>query len=383
MTTRRRRVWLVAAVLVAAALWWRGGTAPAPSAASQVAVRSPASVRSAARSVVPAGDTAELNRELQDPAQVAKYLALYKQANHYAPTTLRLLPGMDDALEPDRRFATDTPVMRVRNLYTRPSHRLYYRFETDKIRYVAPEPIELKLTVFRGDEARAPIDVTVGPVSVSHIDRAGQSTALGTVTLVQISTGVYAARYAPARGSDPGEDEVLQLEVTWQLADGTGKPVHDRMLIHDTPAPAASFTGRFTDQLEDGSLRVDVEVDSTRAGAAQISANLFGSDGEPPVATALASPTLPRGRSWVTLSFYGLALRERGISGPYVVKTVRGHFPSTTSAGRGGEIARFAGSYTTHAYPLSSFTTQEWDSPDKRAGIAAYETELARLRARP
>jgi hypothetical protein len=326
---------------------------------------------------------AETHQLSQDPAVVALYLEQFKAANRYAPTTVPLMPGMTDVLEPDRVPVSDKPVMSVRNLYTKPEYRLFYRFETNKGRYVAPEPVQLRLTVFRGEHKREPVAVKVAPVSVRRLDASGQPTGLGTVELKESSPGEYTATYLPGTRHGSQEDELLQFEVGWTFDDAKLKPAQERALVQYTSAPPASFTGRFLERLENGSLLVDVEVDSQREGKVQVAGNLFAADGTTPVAVSQVATTLRRGRSWVTLEFYGLVFHDRGLAGPYVLKTLRGHFPSDTSAGRGPELARFEGSHRTRSYPLSDFTTQEWDSPRKRAGIEAYEAELAALRARP
>lgn len=375
-------------VLLVVALWSRPrpeAPPPATTSAERFTARPPPTPGAPPRprSVVPEKALAETHRLNQDPEVVAMYLEQFKAANRYPPTTLPLMPGMTDVLEPDRVAAADKPVMGVRNLYTKPEYRLFYRFEADKGRYVAPEPVQLRLTVFRGEHKREPVAVKVAPVSVRRLDASGQPTVLGTVELKESSPGEYTATYLPGVKLGGQEDELLQFEVGWTFDDAKLKPAQERALVQYTPAPPASFTGRFLERLENGSLLVDVEVDSQREGDVQVAGNLFAADGTTPVAFSVVPARLERGRSWVTLEFYGLVFHDRGVAGPYVLKTLRGHFPSDTSAGRGPELARFEGSHRTRSYPLSDFTPKEWDSPRKRAGLEAYEAELAALRARP
>lgn len=381
--TPRSRAWLAGLVLAAIAFvwWWRrdDGPAPAPARAPTAGPTAPAAPPPP--QVVPALDLAALHAATDDPAQIESYLAAFEAANRYPPTTLRLVAGMDDVLAPDRYPASDVPVPGARNLYTRPSHRLYYRFEADRGRVVGTTPIELRLTVFRGDRTRTPVDARPEPVEVHRLHASGQRTRLGTVVLSPAGPGVHVARYQPPARRDATDDDVLELAVTWSLADG-GKPVHDRVLVQHTASPPARFTGQLVDRVDAGSLHVDVELDSHRAGAAQLRANLLAADGTP-VAHALTTATLTPGRTWVTLTFYGLALHDAGRPGPYVVTTLRGHFPATDSAGRGAELAGGDVRHTTAPYDLSVFTSAVWDSPAKRAGLAAYHAELARLRAEP
>lgn len=379
---RRRLVVLLGVGLVLAAvavLFLRQPEAPTPVAAVKP-VPPPTPVPEE-KTVVPAKDLARTQQVVQDPKAVEAYLERYKEANRYAPTTVPLTPGMKDVLEPDVLPTRDLPVMGVRNLYTKPEYRLYYRFGTDKIRYVAPEPVTLRLSVFRGERQHEPVAVKVAPVTVRRVQPSGRLTDLGTVTLTETAPGEYSATYVPPRRQGATDDDVLRFAVAWEFPDGKLKPGKDEALVQYTAFPPASFTGRFLEKLENGSLYVDAEVESQREGAVQVAANLFAADGTTPVAESVVPAMLTRGRSWVRLEFYGLVFHDRGIPGPYVLKTLRGFFPSSSSGGRGAEFARFDGSHRTRSYTLEDFTAKEWDSPRKQAGLKAYEEELARLRA--
>lgn len=392
MKTRRLRLRFVvlpvvglALLLIALALLLREPEGPEAPVATAKPVPPPAEPAAPTpprpKAVVAANDLAQTQRLLQDPNVVATYLERYKEANRYAPTTVPLVPGMKDVLQPDVVPVRDMPMMGVRNLYTKPEHRLYYRFETDKFRYVAPEPVQLRLSVYRGEQKHEPVAVKVGAVSVHRLQPSGRHTVLGTVALKETSPGEYSATYLPPKRKGAEEDDLLQFEVSWEFTDGELKPARERALVQYTAFPPAAFTGRFLERLENGSLFIDAEVESQREGTAQVAGNLFAADGTTPVAVSVVPATLKRGHSWVTLEFYGLVFHDRGVPGPYVLKTLRGHFPSSASAGRGAEFSRFGGSHTTRGYELSAFTQKEWDSPRKQAGLKAYEDELARLRA--
>jgi hypothetical protein len=201
------------------------------------------------------------------------------------------------------------------------------------------------------------------------------------VELKEASPGEYTATYLPPKRRGAEEDDVLQFEVAWEWMEGKLKPGQAQAVVQYTAFHPAAFTGRFLEQLDKGSLYIEVEVESQRAGEAQVAGNLFAADGTTPVAVSIVPAKLERGRSWVRLEFYGLVFHDRGISGPYVLKTLRGYFPVSSSAGRGAEFARYAGSHMTRGYELSAFTSKEWDSPRKQAGLKAYEEELARVRA--
>jgi hypothetical protein len=376
-------------VILAALLWPAPAPAPAaaPLPARALAQQPPPAAAAPDARPPPSGpktvaeEAGAIEELMRDPEVLTDYLRRYREANRYAPTTVALLPGMQDALEPFAYPAQDQMDLSARNLHTRPEYQLYSRFEADKVRYTAPEPIQLRLALFRGKEARTPEPARVSPVRVRRLRPSGGQSDLGTLELRTQADGLYTATYQPPRRRGAEDDDVLLFEVDWEYLDGKSRPGSSRVLVQYTSSPPAFFTGRFHERLEGGSLLIDVEVDSQRAGPAQVSANLFAADGRRPVAFSTVNVQVEKGRGWVTLEFYGLVFHDRGLPGPYVLQTLRGHFPTTTSAGRGAEFISWPHSYRTRGYALTDFTPHEWDSPRKREGIKAYEEEIARLRA--
>lgn len=85
--------------------------------------------------------------------------------------------------------------------------------------------------------------------------------------------------------------------------------------------PAAHLTGRYRDELRDGSLVIAAEVDVARAGRFHLAGTLYSLAGEP-VGTAQSAAGLEPGRQWIELSFYGLMFHDREVAGPYRLGTV-------------------------------------------------------------
>jgi uncharacterized protein DUF4784 len=125
--------------------------------------------------------------------------------------------------------------------------------------------------------------------------------------------------------------------------------------------PDAQLTGAYRDAVVDGSLQVQAEVSVTAPGRFHLEATLYDTSGEQALAWAQTALALPEGRHWLTLSFYGLILRERGIDGPYVLQHVA---LSTASTMPNAKNRLAEGVHVTAAYAAARFTDASYDDPD-------------------
>lgn len=86
-------------------------------------------------------------------------------------------------------------------------------------------------------------------------------------------------------------------------------------------APLATATGRFRDSVVEGDLVLDVEIEVQQSSRFHVEATLADTAGAP-LAWSQNAGSLEPGRHWFPLTFYGLALRESGRDGPYVVRSL-------------------------------------------------------------
>lgn len=154
---------------------------------------------------------------------------------------------------------------------------------------------------------------------------------------------------------------------------------HVNQVVRDftfTPRVAVRVTG-VHDAIVDGSLVVTLDVETLEQALFGFEANLVGADGTP-VAWVDTGAELARGHHAVALRFFGKAVRDGGVAGPYVVRDVRG----TVRSPDDDEMPlRWAwdGTHTTAPYPLTALSPAPWDAPEKQARLAA----LAALRDAP
>ncbi len=125
-------------------------------------------------------------------------------------------------------------------------------------------------------------------------------------------------------------------------------------------APDAKPTGRFRDRLVDGSLVLECEIQVFKEGRFHVEGSLFTVTGEG-VAWAQNAARFPPGRVWFPLTFYGLAIREKGLDGPYVLRSLA----LSTVTGMPNQKNRvLTDAYQTRAYRHTDFTNQPFNDPD-------------------
>ncbi|MEX2499734.1 MAG: choice-of-anchor X domain-containing protein [Wenzhouxiangellaceae bacterium] len=132
--------------------------------------------------------------------------------------------------------------------------------------------------------------------------------------------GVYTASFVLPADAAPERGTAKELGVFITAENDEGeqlKTVGGVLFSH----PAAALTGRFEDAVEDGNLVIRAEVDVQAAGRFHLSGTVQSPRGIP-LATGRNAFELQPGTQWVDLTFYGLALNERGAAGPYVLGSV-------------------------------------------------------------
>lgn len=130
--------------------------------------------------------------------------------------------------------------------------------------------------------------------------------------------GVWSARVRMPEGLEPELAASYMVKVRSRLLDGDVRESVGGFLYSN---PGAHLTGRYRDELRDGSLVIAAELDVRRAGRFHLAGTLYSMAGEP-VGTAQAAAELEPGRQWIELSFYGLMFHDRQVAGPFRLGTV-------------------------------------------------------------
>jgi len=123
--------------------------------------------------------------------------------------------------------------------------------------------------------------------------------------------------------------------------------------------PASELTGRFRDEVVDGNLVIEAEIEVLEESRFHLEGTV-GTPGGEPLAWAQTVDSLPPGRHWLPLTFYGLALAESGRDGPYHLLSL-GLSTTGTMPNHPNDLVRNA--HVTDAYRADQFTSQPFGDP--------------------
>lgn len=227
-----------------------------------------------------------------------------------------------------------------------------------QVTYEAPERVVVYAYFSEGD-ARVPADIlTAAFVSERHGEVA--SVALndsGAEDDEAAGDFIYTGTFAPAPDRATDLAGTFLVSVRGLSRSGDERAVSSGFLYN---APDARPTGRFRDRLADGSLVVDVEIEVFRPGRFHVEGSLFTLAGEG-VAWAQNAARFQPGRHWFPLTFYGLAIREQGFGGPFLLRSLA---LSTVTNMPNQKNRVLEDAYQTKAYRASDFTDQPYNDPD-------------------
>ena len=203
----------------------------------------------------------------------------------------------------------------------------------------------------------------------------------------------------------PGASDWGEMDLTLKLKvpeEKEGREYELSSSFFSSPRLVAEFTGESRDRIDNGSLIVSAEINVRVPGYYELTANLFGADDEP-VAINRVKVDLKQGRQFVDFLFFGKVLRDRDVSGPYVVSGLRGErknlpvLPTELAGKTPAEMERLMQAslerpaasqpnrevmpasdkkLKTGAYRLSEFSDGEYDSPEKRERLRLYEEQV-------
>lgn len=184
---------------------------------------------------------------------------------------------------------------------------------------------------------------------------------------------MWSAAFTLPEDRVPALAESFGVRVTAETAAGESLGTTGGFLVS---RPHAALTGRFLDRVVDGDLVVAAEVEVREAGRFHLAGTLAAASGAP-VAWAQTAAELAPGRHWLDLAFYGLALRERGVSGPYRLASAA---LSTTTSMPNALNDLVEDAHRTRAYPLARFHARPFGDPGLERAAERLEADAARAR---
>ncbi|HVM95991.1 MAG TPA: hypothetical protein VMT89_06360 [Candidatus Acidoferrales bacterium] len=303
--------------------------------AGSPAVPSPTGPSSAATQETPPGG----------PASVANLAtaaaAEYRRRAQYPPWSRPIETGAEDPILRDREVSpnvTRGPNGSDPSLVTFP----------DQVSFEAPDPVVLY--------AYLSIDGT--PVAATEIDGEVADPHGDTLTQLQYnddgrdgdpSAGdhIYTATIDP-RSIAVRLDGTYAVRVHAATTNGDDRYGSTGFLYSN---PDAQLTGRYSDSLVDGNLRIDAEVEVSASGRFHIAGSLYTQDGSP-LAWAQNAQQLGAGVHTLPLTFFGRILRQKAAVGPYILRFVA---LSTTTEMPNSKNRLVENAYVTQSYSVDSF----------------------------
>jgi hypothetical protein len=147
------------------------------------------------------------------------------------------------------------------------------------------------------------------------------------------------------------------------------------VVVH-TGAPPARVEAVVGDSIEEGSLRIDLAIEVARAGHYQLVGRLDDATGRP-VALLRFTAGLEAGHQQVPLRAHGRLLRDEDAVPPWTLRDVEG-FRLVPGGHPDREVmAIWSGPYRTESRSMDALTDEGWDSPGRRARLAALEGFIA------
>ncbi len=286
----------------------------------------------------------------------------YERSSVYPPSSRPLRETDRSLIDWNARYEVPRPTLG--------DPQLQVLFTADRAVVIGEEPLNLR---FVADGAQidglevsaAPLDHSAAAISITMHPKNGELHGTfepATLGLKAPKHVRFTARYKTHRGLTEGV--FIQAEV------------------HPSATLPATFTGRFREQVEAGSLAVYAEVNVAREGYYLVDANLYS--GAEPVAWTRFKGELPSGLTEIRLAFFGKVLRDHAAAntpasrtlGPYTLSQLRGALLAPGSDPELLRLAPAASTFETRVFELEELSDAAFDSPFKQAKLAKLR-ELA------
>ena len=280
----------------------------------------------------------------------------YRERARFPRSSNVLTPGQKDPVKDER-----TPTQQTRRGPDGSALSVW----TSSVSVEASKPIDLFARV-EGDVALEVSADIVGEASnlVSHVVYADDGRGADR----KAGDGVWSVRLTMPAVLEPELAASYMVKVRARLLDGDIRESVGGFLYSN---PAGHLTGRYRDELRDGSLVIAAEVDVARSGRLHLAGTLYSMQGEP-IGTAQAAAELQPGRHWIELSFYGLIFHDRKVAGPYRLGTVA----LATTGGMPGALNDLVeNAHVTRAWRIDQMTAKPFGNPHYLQAAERLEAE--------
>ncbi len=291
---------------------------------------------------------------------------LYREQAAYPPSSRALGLGESDPIRDDRtpsRISLGGPDGAAPALVV----------WTSAVSYEAPKPVDLFASLETAGR-KVPALVITGDV----FDSAGKPLGSvqyrddGTAPDAVAGDGIWSARWHGGKLA-PGTGDSYLVKILATTEKGEPRQAAGGFLYGK---PGAQATGRYRDEIRDGSLIVSAEVEVLAAGRFHLEGTLYGAKGEP-LGFAKASADLTVGTAWIELPFYGKMFADRKAAGPFRLGSL-----ALSTVGRMPNVLNdlAVDVYVTRAYSPQAFTRAPYGDEKLLDAAARLERSAAEKR---
>ncbi len=181
---------------------------------------------------------------------------------------------------------------------------------------------------------------------------------------------IYSARFEPGADFAPDLSESFLVRVVAETTDGAERLAATSFLYSN---PHARLTGNYRDEIINGSLAIDAEVEVIHPGRFHLEATLYSQDGIRPVGEAHTAGELATGRQWMRLTFFGRVITQSGVEGPYLLRFVA---LSTTTSMPNAKNRLVENAYVTGPYRVAQFSDAPFQDRDLLDAADRLEADL-------
>jgi hypothetical protein len=311
----------------------------------------------------------------------------YRDATRYPPEA-RPIAEHPDQMRP---FAPVQEEMPLRDATGKPLPGLRIRSTQDRVFVSGSESARFTLEALDGNGRTVPLAVRrsaaqslpdgKGLVQLVRSDVAFTDDGAGADDVP--GDGRYAGRLTPALQGFGSQAGTIRLLVEVVANGEQGMVGYDVVYLPEVPG---TWSG-VREALENGALNFYLKAQVRSAGRYVASARVSDANGVP-FALLQFNEQLPAGAVELRLSLPGLLVRDKAPAFPLQVVDVEAFLLKPDTYPDRAMMPRLAGLvHVSKAYPLESFSAEEWNSEERNRYLAEYardvvraEEEMARLR---
>ncbi len=182
------------------------------------------------------------------------------------------------------------------------------------------------------------------------------------------------ARFVPSAIEALREKPQSATLFAYVSAAGQTRPLEAR--FNYATKPPFEILAKRSDDIRDGSLVVELDVNSRTDKPVLVQATLFDEKGQQAIAIYDDYVRLDgQGTHTVPITFFGRILRERGVDGPYSIRAIHGKVDS-----RGKDVFwACEKTFFTAAYAADGFSDEEWWDDERIDKMKHYEDTMNEL----